>query len=365
MLLPIGNKRIKQKKDAFLKLVAQNKDKKWFVCSHDNPDPDSMGSVFGMQHILQFLGVENVEMLYCGDIDHPQNVAMRNILDIQLHKWNKSPESEDVYVFLDCMPSNKNMSITNCPLVVIDHHKTVAPVVPNVLKNQIIIRDDVGSCSTLITDLVLSLSSPESEEQEKITCLDPDDEHCRDVATALALGIKIDTLDFRSEGTTEEDFKAYKTLSTILDEDKFEKIVNYQFPPYIFEYEQIAWQNKNLNQPNLITGLGFVKSSQANCIPTIADRFTRLEGVQTVVVFAIAGNMIRGSVRTSSASIDTQTLCNEIFGEGNGGARHGVGGSQVPLTLFDVAEMNQTDKDKLWELVKTQIENRFTKAISR
>jgi len=63
VLSPIGNRRIKAKKDAFVKLVNENKDKKWIICSHDNPDPDSIASCFGISHILSFLGVEDSIMV--------------------------------------------------------------------------------------------------------------------------------------------------------------------------------------------------------------------------------------------------------------------------------------------------------------
>lgn len=373
MLSAFGNKKVKQKKDAFLKQVAQYKDHQWFVCSHDNPDPDSIASALAMQYILQFCGIERVDILYCGEISHPQNRSMCNILDIKLNKFVKSndvheDEDKSVYVFVDCMPGNKNMSINVNPVLVIDHHKQQLTN-NGTDKNQLVIRDDIGSCSTLITELALSLPLTVSEDGQTASqecCLDIDDDRVRDVATALAIGIKSDTLDFRTEGTTEEDFKAYKLLSGISNEDKFNRIINYQFPPYMFDYEQIAWENKRTQfQPHLITGVGFIQESQSDCISYIADKFMRLEGVQTVVVFGIAGNSVRGSVRTSSASLDTQTLCNEIFGEGNGGARQGVGGARVSIPLFDTTDMSESDKVKLWELTKSQVEHKFEKAIGK
>ena len=67
MIPPIKNKRVQAHKDEFTNLVDTNKDKMWYVCSHDNPDPDSLASALGMQTILQFLGVENVSMIKLGN----------------------------------------------------------------------------------------------------------------------------------------------------------------------------------------------------------------------------------------------------------------------------------------------------------
>jgi len=71
VLSPIGNRRIKAKKEAFVMLANEHKDKQWIICSHDNPDPDSIASCLGICHILSFLGVEDKVVTYCGEISHP------------------------------------------------------------------------------------------------------------------------------------------------------------------------------------------------------------------------------------------------------------------------------------------------------
>jgi len=53
---PMGNKKVKQKVKDFCKFVDENKAKKFYICSHDNPD--SIGSSFGMSRIFHFLGVQ-------------------------------------------------------------------------------------------------------------------------------------------------------------------------------------------------------------------------------------------------------------------------------------------------------------------
>ncbi len=129
MIPPIKNKRVQAHKDEFTNLVDTNKDKMWYVCSHDNPDPDSLASALGMQTILQFLGVENVVITYCGEIGHPQNRAMVNVLDtFTISKWDDISEtipSDAMFVFVDCSTGQKNVSIKKTPAIVIDHHKII------------------------------------------------------------------------------------------------------------------------------------------------------------------------------------------------------------------------------------------------
>jgi len=370
MLKPIGNKRVKARKEAFIKLVAENKDKHWFVCSHDNPDPDSIASCLGMVRILSFLGVEDMRVVYSGEISHPQNRAMINVLQLRISRWDDVADSvppDSVFVFVDCSFGQKNMSIRERPAVVVDHHK-----ISTTNKEVLFIHDEVGACSTLVFDLALSLTregiESEVEGEEEITeqCFDPDEEGTKELSTALAIGIKTDTLDFLNETTTAEDFEAFRILGRHLSDEKYSQIVNYEFPPYVLDYEQIAWQNKRSEyQPHFITGLGFVDEAKSDCIPTIADKFMRLQGVQTVVVYGVVGHSVRASVRTSSAAFDCQELCDEIFGKGNGGAKHGIGGARVPFNVFHINEMKEEDRKSFWSLVKAQIEGRFTSITTR
>ncbi len=365
MLPTIGNKRVKARKDAFIKIVQENKEKRWYICSHDNPDPDSIASALGMQTILQFLGAEDIAMVYCGEISHPQNRAMANVLDIRVRKWNeiKNGDPNSIFIFVDCSVNQKNMSITETPAIVIDHHK-----ITMTNRDILFIHDEVGACSTLIFDLALSITKKDDSEEgsEELQCFDPDEDGIRELATALAIGIKTDTIDFLSEGTTNDDINAFRTLARHLSEERFQSIINYEFPPYVLDYEQIAWQNKRAEfQPHFITGLGYLDESKSDCIPTIADKFMRLQGVQTVVVYGIVGGSIRSSIRTSSTALDCQTLCDEIFGKGNGGAKHGVGGARVPFNVFDPNSMNEDDRKSLWALVKSQIEGKFERATTK
>jgi nanoRNase/pAp phosphatase (c-di-AMP/oligoRNAs hydrolase) len=360
LIPPIGNKKVKARKEAFCKFINENKQKPFIICAHDNPDPDALASAYGVYRILSFLGVDSIQMFYCGEISHPQNRAMKTVLKIPINVWTKPIENEfinanekPIFVFVDCVGNQKNMSIPFDPQIVIDHHKTIPG------KGILAIHDEIGACSTLVVDLMLSLSL--QEDDIKVPCFDPDTDDMKEIATALAVGIKTDTLDFLTETTTDEDFQAYKILSRHFSDEKFHKIVNYELPPYVFDAEQTAWENKNYQPPNLIAGLGFLDDSKSDCIPYLADKFMRLQGIQTVVVYAIVDGAVRGSVRTSSSTLDAQNLLDELFGQGNGGAKHGIGGAKVHINVFDVPSMPEDEMTGLWDLVKTNIQRKFQK----
>jgi len=366
-----GNKRIRSKRDPLVSLVKENQTKTWYICSHDNPDPDSLASAMGMQHILQFLEVEHSSIVYDGEISHPQNRAMVNVLDIPVNKWNDikyevNPE-ESMFVFVDCSVGQKNVSIDIQPNVVIDHHR-----IPTTNKDILFIHAESGACSTLVLDLALSIfngssSSEESGEKElNDVCLDLADDSVKDLITALTIGIKTDTLDFLSETTTKDDIHAFMMLARFLNDDKFHRVVNYEYPPYVLDYEEIAWQSKRSDYvPHLITEIGYIDDSKSDCIPTIADKFMRIQGVQTVIVYAVVGTMIRASIRTSSSALDCKTLIDDVFGKGNGGAKGGIGGAKVSFNILDPTVMNDNDRESFRALLRSQIESKFLEAIEK
>lgn len=376
---PVGNKRIRSKREAFVKLVTENIDKVWYICSHDNPDPDSLSSAMGMQRILGFLGVEHAQIVYCGEISHPQNRAMVNVLDIRVNRWDEIQDevkanSDAMFIFVDCTVNQKNVSIGVKPNIVVDHHK----ISTSSHKDILFIHDEVGACATLILDLALSMTdgyrSPDDEtsdvNRQSDSCLDLTEDSAKDLITALTIGIKTDTMDFLSETTTDEDIQAFLLLAKHLSDDKFHSVVHYEYPPYALDCESIAWNSKRADYlPHLITEIGFIDETKSDCIPAIADKFMRILGVQTVIVYAIVGKSIRASIRTSSASLDCKTLIDDVFGKGSGGskggAKGGIGGANVSFNVFDPATMSEADRETLRVLLRSQIERKFLAATTK
>lgn len=357
---PVGNVKVKKKVDAFVKFITENKNSTFFVCSHNNPDPDAMASAFGMIRILQFLGVDNIYGRYMGDISHPQNRAMHTGLSIPIKLWSTSDDElvkEDTkFIFVDCAGQQKNMSIPYEPDLVIDHHKNMPD------KKSIFIHDEIGSCATLVAELMFSIPPLVFDEVEetKSFCFDPSVEGIKEISTALAIGIKTDTLDFRSETTSIDDIKVYHTLSRFMSDDKYSKIINYELPSFVFDASETAWANKVIESPNLVTGLGYLEPSRGDCIPYLADHLMRLQGIQTVMVYGIVDNSIKASLRTISSSIDAGALCEEIFGQGTGGGKQGIAGASALLNeFFDVPNMDNESKEHFWSLIRKRVEKRF------
>jgi len=364
---PLGNKKVLKQSTKFCDFVLNNINKNFIIINHDFPDCDSIASSFGISIILQFLGVSdsNIRLVYDKEISHPQNRALVNVLNIPLKKWNSSMEqyynadNNCVFVYVDCLPANKNVSINMPASIIIDHHEKTIQLSNNI----IFIHSEVGACSTLITDLMLTIP-PQGEDPNISYCFSTGQEEIQDLCTALAIGIKVDTHDFAdtSELDSDIDFRAYKILTANMTKEKFTRINNYELPKYLMEYERISWNDRTEQGDTFISGIGKIPESHSNCLAYLCDKYLRMPGIQTVLIYAIVGNSIQASIRTISSSVSTVDLCDTFFGEGNGGSKpsQGVGGARVELNpIFHWDDMPEEDQRALWNIIKNRVEAKF------
>ena len=134
-----------------------------------------------------------------------------------------------------------------------------------------------------------------------------------------------------SSNTTPLDFSSFQFLQPKVDKAILHEIENYPLPTYIFDLEQAATEAKRVKGSMLVAGLGFLPGSKRDGIPYVADRFLRLEEIDTVVIHAIVADRIVASLRTSSDKVDANEFVQKVFGAKFAGAKTGVGGAQVPL----------------------------------
>jgi len=354
--------------EGFLALVEANKTKKWFLFSHDAPDPDSMASIMGLEFLLKMLGVESIVGCHFGPIGDHRNMAMKSVLDISLNQLSSKSLQEcdwndSVIVLLDCSPGSSNISCLGsipAPKLVIDHHRTDQKHAEDCLY----IVDMVGATSTLICNLGHQIVAYLREGDHDFLSGET-----QDLATALAVAIKTDTRDFRSDNVTPGDFRAYQFASQYASEDDLDQIVNYQIPSYVMDYLMQGWKNRlEPHAPNFITGIGFINPDHKACLSLLAEEFLQVEGVGLVVVYGLVENALMASVRIRQQSTrDARLVIDGVFGKEFGGtkAKNRVGGAAVPFNIFDVSGFGESDKAQFWGLVKTQVESKFIQTLSK
>jgi len=302
------------------------------IAMHDTPDPDAMGSAVGVQYLMKALGHSST-IIYSGDISHPQNKTLVNILNLVFQKRKSSETFDQNVICVDGVEKNT----TGCtPSFVIDHHKNATSATHQ------IIDPAYGACSTLVYRLIREMLGEKwyQKDQTDVTM----------IFTALLLGIRTDTNDLTSENMAIEDFAAYQDLLSVADKEALQKVMKYPLPRYLYDHRLSLHREGNSYESNgtFVGGVGFITGSQRDSIAVLAEEYARMETVNTSVIFAIVDkSTLQVSIRSSNISLDVGAMCTDLFGEYGGGTSY-KGGASIPLMFYENIENGE--KDTLWTI---------------
>lgn len=318
------NKISKPVKD-FIEYLETKNIKNVNICLHDTPDPDAIGSGLGMKLILNSKGIDS-KIIYAGDVSHPQNKTMINVLNIVMEKVNSKIDGVNI-----CVDGTPNNSCANSAELIIDHHKNPAQSTFQ------IINPIYGSCSTIIWEIIKELEIPITVDSVN-------------TFTALLLGIRTDTNDLISENMSEMDFKAYQELLIESEKESIQKIMNYPLPKYLYDKRLVLHDEGNYYETNgiFVGGVGNIQSSQRDVIAVLAEEYARMESVNTAIIFAIVDKKkLQISIRSSNVSLDVGQMCRDLFSNYGGGTSY-KGGANIPLNFYEDLEGNE--KDIFWKI---------------
>jgi nanoRNase/pAp phosphatase (c-di-AMP/oligoRNAs hydrolase) len=285
------------------------------ILVHPSPDPDALGAAAGFSILLKQAYDLNSKIFYLGTISHPQNKSLKNVLHILLEDGKGfDPDMVSTIVVLDTDLTGTGLKDDKLQSadVRIDHHVMDRDDKPR-LKD---VRLAGATCSII---------------WEYLKAFDIQLDEFADAATAMVLGIKTDTQDFTTVNTTELDMEAFRALLPYANKTSLAKVTKYPLPKYYFEAEGKAYTGKDLRNTSLITFVGEVTPHNRDVIPTIADRFARMDGVSTAIVMGIIDNCIIASIRSTDSRVDVDDLCSNTFGRANAGGKEGAGGAKLPL----------------------------------
>ena len=342
--------------------IAKNKEESVHIAitMHVNPDPDCIGSAYGMKRIIkEWLPDAKVSLIYFGEVSHPQNRTMVNVLNLNLihvddietglKTLEDTEEFADVYIAVDVMPERSAVPSANY-LFVVDHHKSDTKKAKH--------KDirPVGSASTLVWSYM----------DEMGLVLDKTNEEDSTVATALIVGIKTDTQELVTDIVTDLDFEAYKNLIGSMDQKSMTKIIDYPIPPYYLELRKKLDQEGHAISENgvFLGGIGYISPARRDALPSIAEERARVEGIDTSFIIAIVGDNLEVSVRSSGWAIDVEKIVKKIFGKDNGGGKMGAGASRIPMGAFSVADEDEETQKEAWEFVRKMWFKKITKEMA-
>lgn len=308
------------------------------VVAHDNPDPDAIASALGLARIAESVGV-SADACHGGDIDHQENRALVNVLDIRLRTFADVDLDEYAGVALvdhsraginDGLPEEYPVD------VVIDHHPPRGAVGGSFVD----VRPEIGATSTLIAEYLSRLG------------IAPD----RALATALSYGIRTDTKEFTRSAAT-DDFEAAAALLARADESVLERVESPSVSPETLRVLAAAIENRDVRGAALATCVGEV--SDRDALAQAADRLLGLDGVTVSFVYGYADGVIYGSARARGTDIDAGELLRDALDAvGSAGGHASMAGAQVPLGILAAVP----ESASLSDVVETFVAERFFEA---
>ncbi|MFW6173560.1 MAG: DHH family phosphoesterase [Elusimicrobiota bacterium] len=326
-------------------------DKETHVVIHNFPDPDAIASAMGIIQMIKHLGHKPGNIYYTGEVSHPQNKSMVTLLNANLINYEDDPFEDGSEVIL--VDTNNVGEESNQPLIdpksvkvvaIIDHHKGKHP------RGAKIDSRHVGASASIVWEYLKKANFDFDSEEGKI------------LATALVTGIFTDTQSLMSDNIATLDFEAYQVLLRSVDKQKLKSIMNYPLPTYLFELRQRAFlkENQIVEESVMVAGIGIINPSKRDALPIIADELLRMNGISTAIVFAIIGDMIDISVRSSDITMDVAKFVQSVFH--NGGGKQGAGRSTIPLGFFSMNGNDELNTD-IWEVAKKMVMNKVATTV--
>ena len=300
------------------RLNVENETKVLIVC-HDNPDPDALASAMAMKHLCESLE-KDVTIIHGGMIEHQQNRAMVRLLDLDVRKLILDWEVEDLLKESDLVicvdfsnPGANNILPETCvPHIVIDHHTSETRPAGDV----ILVRSEFAATSSLVASILMNSGVEINHE----------------VATALAFGIRTDTLGF-TRSFNAVDLRALSWLGAWIDWDLMR---SFESPPRSQEVLSIFRQA--LSDATLVNGLMLAPVSQMadrDALSQVADFLLPTEDVDVVISYGVRMSKVILSARSTNDSIHIGKLLSQRFEKGRAGGHKSLAGGQIPFADID------------------------------
>ena len=332
------------------------------VFSHRCPDPDAIGSMMGMKWLLEKrYGLES-DLFYDGEVSHPQNGIMVNLLDPGLLRVSEDYVSEnyEFRILVDTIPSYARIGDKQVIFdVVIDHHKDM----PAHDYKGIMIHKKVGSCCGIVYDMINRLC-----DKNEIYFDDEIDADVK-VATGLIAGVMTDTNFMMANDCTEYERHAFNDLFEYRNSDYLHQIVFFKRRKFWIDKKAAACSDARIDEEGYaIVGLGLIPIKERDLISDMAEEMVSWVSVETAIAFGVVGgDRIEASVRSLNASLSVSDFCKKLGGKhGTGGGKHGKGAYQLPLAGFSIDDdEDEADREEAWAAIKKKESKRIQRIIKK
>lgn len=283
------------------------------IFCHDNPDPDALASALAVQRLVERRGLTG-RIYHGGLIEHHQNRAMVQLLGIETTRLIMGWEIADVLAAADAVVAvdfhqpgaNNVLPKDHVPNVILDHHAVGDLPAADVA----IVHPEFSATSSLVASLMTALDA----EMDAV------------LATALAFGIRTDTLGF-SRGVSPADLRALSWLNAWVDHELLRQI---EAPPR--SREALAAFAEALASMTLEGGVllaPLLHLPNRDALAQVADFLLATEGVDTVVVYGPRQGRVILSARTRNPDLHLGRTLAGRFPEGQAGGHRSLAGGQI------------------------------------
>jgi nanoRNase/pAp phosphatase (c-di-AMP/oligoRNAs hydrolase) len=344
------------------KIKSLNKDNSRIaIFTHRCPDPDAMASMMGVHWMLEnIFGIE-ADLFYTGEVSHPQNGVMLNLLNIDLKRFDENYKKENykLNILVDTIPENAGIPddlIVDFDIV-IDHHRDLPSNYEGVL-----IHKKVGACASIIYDMIIHFV-------DKDNFLDEDSDSDQKLATALIAAIVTDTEYMMSDDSTEFEFNAFSHLFPYRNSNFLKQIVFFKRPRLWIDKKAEACTEACIGEDGYaIVGLGIIPEKHRDLVADMAEEMVQWTSVETAVAFGVVGgDRIEGSVRSLNPSLTVSDFCKVLGGKyGSGGGKNGKGAYKLPLAGMSIdPDEEDEDVNEVWESIKKRETKRIIRAVKK
>lgn len=344
------------------RLLEGRRGERHVVAIQDFPDPDAISSGLAYREIARCFDIE-VDVMYDGLISHPENLALVNLLGIDMVRYSTDLALEEyaAAVFVDNQGTTTHLTDrlhrAGVPtLAVIDHHDpqdTLDPIFTDVRP--------LGACATQFTEYLRSGIFGE---------LDAGESRHVQLATALMHGLHSETDGFVRARPPE--YTAAAFLSRIMDPDLLERVLCVQKSRGTMHVIEAALQGRSVRAGFSVAGVGYLRWPDRDAIPQAADFLITEENVHTAIVFGLlcgddGREVISGSLRTVKATMGVDAFLKDALGrdaEGRfyGGGRTRAGGFEVDVGFLAGEEEDRSEQALKWSLFERRIRRKLFRA---
>jgi nanoRNase/pAp phosphatase (c-di-AMP/oligoRNAs hydrolase) len=302
--------------------------------SHVHPDPDSLGSMVGLAHLVQDRLGKPTRLTRDGLISRAENRAMVEVLHIEVEPIEELAwHAGDYLIMVDSQPNTgrHNFDPTVPLYAVLDHHDT-----PGDLEGVpfLDIRRELGATCSLVTSYLM--------EQEVTVPAQ--------VATALAYGIETELQGYPREASTLDD-SALLFLYPLADKDALARIRNARLPQSYFECMLQALQSSFTYDRLIISWVN--ELPQPELAAEVVDFLIRFEEVDWAVCAGVFQDKLVLSVRTALPHAGAGEMLRQVVGRlGKAGGHDRRAGGTIYLPSTSTSGIEQMQGELRRRLLK-------------